>query len=95
MLYNPVISYLKPIKSKKMRNKTIVMAVITATVFFSCKKERSCECITMSASTIFYPSNDTVTYTYKKISKKQIKTLCKSYTGTSRYQTVIVDCSLK
>jgi uncharacterized protein YfcZ (UPF0381/DUF406 family) len=73
----------------------IVMAVITATVFSSCKKDHSCECIIMSAGSIFPPSNDTVTYTYKKVTKKQIQTLCKSYTVTSPYETRIVDCSLK
>jgi hypothetical protein len=77
-----------------MKNKVTIIVVLAVAVLSSCKKDRSCECTTISSRVVFSPSNTTLT-TYKKATKKQIETLCKSYISTSPYETLIVDCRLK
>ena len=80
-----------------MKNKIVLIAGLVTVLFASCKKDRVCECTTTTIydKPIFSNSTTTFNYTYKKVTKKQIKTLCTSYKQEFSGGTTTVDCDIK
>ncbi len=80
-----------------MKKTVLSIVAVTCLSLTCCKKERTCTCtVNERYPIIFSPSSYTGTYTYKRVTKKQLKTLCVSYAETnSDGYTKTVDCELK
>lgn len=80
-----------------MKTNFFLIAVITVALFSSCRKERVCECnVTIVPNNPNYlTSTYTNTNTYKKTTKKEIKTICRSYTQVNGGSTSTYDCKIK
>ncbi len=73
-----------------MKKLLLIVAVITAFSFVSCKKDRVCTCTyTIGGAT----STDITTYT--KSMKGDARERCMSETGTSGGQAYTLSCTLK
>ena len=58
--------------------KTLLIASIAGLAFASCKKDRTCSCV--SSSTLAGSVSTTKVYTYHKVSSTDAKELCVSFT---------------
>lgn len=80
-----------------MKTNLFLISAIAVTLLSSCRKERVCECTVTSAPTISTLNTSTYTNinTYKKTTRKEIKTLCRSYTQVNPSYTSTYDCKIK
>ena len=78
-----------------MKKVLFTVAVVSAVVLTSCKKEHTCTCTT-TTSYAGGSSTSTSSVTYKDVTKKNAKTLCVSSTQTDATTgaTSTSDCSL-
>jgi hypothetical protein len=70
-----------------MKKAILMVAVIAAASFTSCKKDRVCTCVNSNGTT------SVVTYT--KASKRDARSQCLSYTVVNNGATYTNTCSLK
>lgn len=77
-----------------MKNLFLIIAVLAAFSFVSCKKDRTCTCTTtVSGGGASGSSTSTVTYT--KSIKHDARLFCMSSTETDNGVTTTTDCKLK
>lgn len=70
-----------------MKKAILMVAVIAAASFTSCKKDRTCTCVSSTGT------SSVVTYT--KSAKRDARSQCLSYTATSGSATYTNTCTLK
>ncbi|OFX28672.1 MAG: hypothetical protein A2X08_04560 [Bacteroidetes bacterium GWA2_32_17] len=75
-----------------MKKLLLIVAVITAFSFVSCKKDRTCTCTTSVNGTVVGDPNIT---TYNKSMKGDARLFCMSTTEVDGSTTTKVECTLK
>ena len=73
---------------KKMKKVILFVAVISAFSFASCKKDRTCTCVTS-------PGGGTTVETFTASTKGNASAACLSYSQTSNGTTTTTTCTLK
>lgn len=77
-----------------MKKVFLLVAVVAAFSFVSCKKDRTCTC-TRTVSTSAGSTSSTSIITYNKTLKKDARLFCLSTTETDNGVTTTEDCELK
>jgi hypothetical protein len=63
----------------KMKNRVLYTTVLTMLLFPSCKKDRQCKCVITYGN----GNEQKEDILYKKVTKREVKILCKDYESSS------------